>query len=110
MNWPCPHPSVFSVLMVYEHHDVVLQLVGELDIAGRSALDECIATALAERPRRLVFELSALEFVDVYGAHAFRHARSEASDAGVEVILDNPNPTVCQLLDWCGVLDGATVR
>jgi anti-anti-sigma factor len=98
------------MLVVYEHHDVVLQLSGELDLDGRPALDACIRRSLDDHPRRLVLEMSALVFADVVGADAFADARRRADAAGVELVVDSPTPSVRRVLALCGVLGDLHVR
>jgi anti-sigma B factor antagonist len=101
---------VFSVLVVHEHHDVVLQLSGELDLGARAALDACIAESLADGPRRLVLEVSGLEFADATGIGAVMQARDAADAAGVELIVDSPTPFVRHVLDLCDALGDTRVR
>jgi len=109
-SWPCPHPSTFSILVVHEHHDVLIQLSGELDLAGRDPLAACVTGALADAPRRLVLELSGLEFLDVVGAACCAATRAAADEAGVELIVDAPNPFVRRVLDLCGAVEGYRIR
>jgi anti-sigma B factor antagonist len=109
-SWPCPHPSVFSILVVHEHHDVVIQLSGALDLAGRDPLAACVASALADEPRRLVLELSGLDFVDVVGAACFAVARTAADEAGVELVVDAPTPFVRRVLDLCDAVEESRIR
>jgi len=110
LTWRCPHPSQFAILVVYELHDVALHLSGELDIANKDGFDDCVGAALEERPRRLVLELSALEFTDVVGVNCFVDARARAQAVGVDVILDSPNDGLRQLLDVRGVTQDFRIR
>ncbi len=109
-TWTCPHPSAFGILVVYAVHDVILQLSGELDLAGRDAFDDCVTTALEATPRRLVLELSALDFTDVVGMRSFVKARLLAEAAGVQLILDSPNRLVRWLLGSGEVLNDFGIR
>jgi anti-anti-sigma factor len=110
LTWRCPHPSEFAILVVYELHDVALHLSGALDTANKETFDECVRAALADCPRRLVLELSALELADGVGVSCFVEARSRAEAAGVDLILDSPNVTVRQLLDHRGVTQHFRIR
>jgi anti-sigma B factor antagonist len=96
--------------VVHELHDVVLQLSGELDLGGVDTLDECVASALAEQPRRLVLELSSLEFADCAAIRCFVRARRSAEAARVELILDTLVPAVRRTLELTGALDAFHVR
>jgi anti-anti-sigma factor len=105
-SWPCPHPAEFGILVVYEVHDVTLQLSGELTDSGMAAFESCVDSALADRPRRLVLELSALEGMDGVGVECFIGARDRAEAAGVQLVLDSPNAQARELLADGG--DGET--
>jgi anti-anti-sigma factor len=109
-GWPCPRPSLFAILVVHEPHDVVLQLSGELDLGGVDALADCVGTALADHPRRLVLELSALAFVDVVGSRCLDESRRRAEAAGVELILDSPGDGVRRVLELRDQLRAFRIR
>jgi anti-anti-sigma factor len=110
MPWRCPHPSVFSILVVFEPHDIALQLSGALDEDSCLPLEEAVTMALGEEPRRLVLELSALDAIDGAGVDQFVLARKQAGDAGVELVVDSPNDAVRAQLDDSGAIGGWHVR
>jgi anti-sigma B factor antagonist len=102
-TWRCPNPSEFSLLVVAQHRDVVVQLCGELDLEGAGTLAECLRAALAGTPRRLVLDLSALTFADSTGLATFASARRAADSADVELVLDSPTPPVRRVLELTGL-------
>jgi anti-anti-sigma regulatory factor len=93
---------VFSVLVVRDARDVVLQLSGTLDGRERAALSDCIEHSLAEEPRRLVLELSGLEDVDTDGADAVRAAADLAGEIDVELVLQNAPSVLRPAFEGCG--------
>jgi len=97
-TWRCPNPSEFSLLVVSQHLDIVVQLCGELDLASIPSLEECLGAAAAEAPRRLVLDLSALMFIDAAGVAALVRARRRADAEAVGMVLDSPIAPVRRVL------------
>jgi anti-sigma B factor antagonist len=110
VTWPCPNPSEFSLLVVTQNLDIVIQLCGELDLDALASLEECLEHATAEGPRRLVVDLSGLDFLDAAGIGALLRARSTAASSGVDFVLDSPTPPVHRVLDVTGVVGELVVR
>jgi anti-anti-sigma factor len=95
---------------MYDLHDIVLQVTGSLDAFEVAAFDECVDAAIAEEPRRLIVELSALESMDEHGLRAVIGARDRAARADVDFVLDSPSAAVTALLDDADVREGFFVR
>ena len=93
-TWRCPDPSEFSLLVVTQHLDIVVQMCGELDVTALSSLEECLTVAVGEEPRRLVLDLSALDFIDAAGLGVLVRARHLAETRDVAFVLDSPTPSV----------------
>jgi anti-anti-sigma factor len=109
-TWPCPSPARFSILYMYDLHDIVLQLSGDLDEANTPGFGQCVDAAIAEDPRRLIVEMSALDTVDRPGLDEIVDARDRAARAGVDFILDSPNREILAMLDRSGVRESFFVR
>ena len=109
-SWPCPHPADFAILVVHTRADVVLQLSGALTYEGSDAFDKCVEWVLADAPRRLVLEASALLALDRSGVASFFKASRRAETASVELVLDSPNELVSTLLEAAGIRDAFVVR
>jgi anti-anti-sigma regulatory factor len=110
MPWRSPHPSVFSILVVFEPHDIALQLSGTLAEDSCLPLAEAVTMALGEQPRRLVLELSALDAIDGAGVDEFVLARKHAGEVGVELVVDSPNDAVREQLDAADAIGGWHIR
>jgi anti-anti-sigma factor len=109
-TWPCPSPARFSILYMYDLHDIVLQLSGDLDGVDTPGFGLCADAAIAEEPRRLIVEMSALNTMDDSGLDAIVAARDRAAVAGVDFILDSPNARIITMLDHAGVRESFFIR
>ena len=78
--------------------EVVITLVGELDIATAPELWAAIDKALAQGRTKLVLDLSALAFVDSTGLGVFVRAAKELRAAGGGLALKAPGERVSKLL------------
>jgi anti-anti-sigma factor len=95
---------------MYDLHDIVLQLSGDLDEVNTAGFRRCADEAIAEHPRRLIVEMSALDTVDDPGLWSVVDARDRASVADVDFILDSPNPRITTMLEGAGILEGFFIR
>lgn len=109
-TWHCPNPSEFSLLVVAQHLDIVVQLCGELDLVALGSLDACLEVVLREGPRRLVLDLSSLSFIDAAGVAVLLRARRRAEEADVALILDSPTAPVSRVLALADVDAEFTIR
>jgi anti-sigma B factor antagonist len=81
--------------------DPLIKLTGELDLLSADSLRHAIAAALESRPRRLVFELSGLRFIDSAGLAVL----IEASGSVDLVELRDPSPAVRRAVELTGLAD-----
>jgi anti-anti-sigma factor len=95
---------------MYDLHDIVLQLSGELDRDNTVGFGRCADAAIAEQPRRLIVEMSALDTMDETGLRSVAEARDRAIEASVEFVLDSPNPSITSLLDAAGIRESFFIR
>jgi anti-anti-sigma regulatory factor len=86
-NWPCPSPASFSLLVRYDRRDVVLVLAGDMRRRDTRAFASCVAVVNAERPRRLILDLSALQSFDEPCVAAIAEAGRSCAVAGVELVV-----------------------
>jgi anti-anti-sigma factor len=95
---------------MYDLHDIVLQLSGDLDEVNIPGFERCADEAISEHPRRLIVEMSALESIDERGLRSMTDVRDRATVGNVDFILDSPNPWITTMLDGAGVRDGFFIR
>jgi anti-anti-sigma factor len=79
----------------------VLQLSGDLDIAGADALEAAVAQIAAQGPAELVFDLTDLRFMDSAGIAVLVGA---SRDIGA-VQLRNPSAIVRRIVELTGLTD-----
>jgi anti-anti-sigma factor len=95
---------------MYDLHDIVLQLSGDLDEVNTPGFGRCADAAISEHPRRLIVEMSALDTIDDPGLSSVVGARERAAGADVDFILDSPNPRISEMLDDAGVREFFFIR
>lgn len=77
-----------------------LMLSGRLDSVTAPKLDQALDGVLAKSPiTRLVFDLSALEYLSSAGIRCFIRARKAIEPKGGSVAVVNPQPAVRKVLD-----------
>ena len=82
---------------------VVLELHGELDLAGAPMLAGEIERAERKAPQILVLDLENLQFVDSAGLRVMLAAHQRAAERGAEFALTPGTPQVQRLLTIAGV-------
>ncbi|MBP0456029.1 STAS domain-containing protein [Streptomyces montanisoli] len=96
------------------HHSTdrgpVLRVVGDLDHAQTTALRERIDDLVLGPGRRLVIELSGLDFCDSTGITALLAARRHAQAAGADMVLTGVPADTMRVLTTAGLDQVFTIR
>lgn len=92
-----------------EGDDATVTLGGELDLSTAPDLQDALAE-LTDAPRRVVVDLSGLEFCDSTGLAALLGAHKTLSDNGGTLELLAPNPMLVNLVRITGLDDVFEVR
>lgn len=77
----------------------VLVLSGELDISNGAALEEAVASAAAEHPDLLIFDLAGLRFMDSSGISVLLDAATKVKTVQVR----DPSPIVRRIIQVTGL-------
>ena len=87
-----------------DHADagVVVHLAGELDLYNAHEVREALLAACAERPRRLVVDLSDVQFVDSTALGVLVEARSRMDDKQA-FVLASPVAETMRALEVSGL-------
>lgn len=88
-----------SAEVVADGREAVIRLVGELDITSVDAVRAEINTVLAASPERLIFDLSALEFMDSSGIAMLLIVAGAVG----RIELRHASPIVCQVIEHTGL-------
>jgi anti-sigma B factor antagonist len=84
---------------------LVVRPHGELDLNTTSELERALLGALERKPRILIVDLGAVEFMDSTGLRALLMAAEQADTAGHEFAVVQGPPQVQRLLDLTKVSD-----
>jgi anti-anti-sigma factor len=109
-SWPCPRPGRFSILVVSARGYLILQLTGTLDVEVADTFCDCAEFAVAERPQRLVLEMSGLDPLDLVGVRCFGRVAGLAEHAGVRVAIESPDDETVHALHDAGLGDVLPVQ
>jgi anti-anti-sigma factor len=77
----------------------VVKLCGEIDISNADQVGAELARFLAEGTRRLVVDMSALEFMDSSGIAMLLHAAAQVDSISVR----RPSPVVRRIIEATGL-------
>jgi anti-anti-sigma factor len=80
-----------------------LSVSGEIDLTTAPILERALQEAESLLPRRIVLELSALQFIDSSGLHALCAAHARAEQHGRALVLENVPAHVRRLLGIAGM-------
>jgi anti-anti-sigma factor len=87
---------------------VVVELVGEIDAATRTATIDEVRRALSREPLAIAVDLSRVSFMDCAGLGALVEARAIAEQAGCALYARSPSRPAAWLLELAGLLDHLT--
>ena len=98
-----------SIDVQREGDDALVRVAGELDISTSPDLQDALAE-LTDAPRRVVVDLSDLEFCDSTGLAALLGAHKALSEAGGTLELRHPSKMVVGLVQITGLDDVFEIR
>jgi anti-anti-sigma factor len=93
-----PGDGPVTVTAVIAPDLITLVVSGELDAATMSVLSHRLAQVAARRPRRLVFDLAQVGFIDCAATRLIASAAGFLP-AGGRPVLRHPSPAVRRILD-----------
>jgi len=77
----------------------IVAVSGDLDISNADALEATVASIVARRPERLVFDLAQLRFMDSAGIAVLLGAAAKVQS----VHIRNPTPAVRRVVELTGL-------
>ena len=92
-------PPELSIASFVRNSTPQIDLGGELDMAGRSAVRQVIDDVLERAPRRVVLDLSRLTFMDSTGVHLVNETRDRAAATQIELVLIPGPPAVQRVFE-----------
>jgi anti-sigma B factor antagonist len=98
-------PETLAIGTSRRHADYVIELAGELDLAGVTRFAEAVAGALDTDARTIVLDLSKLEFLDSTGVHAILKAERLLSAQHRSLVLVRGPRQVQRIFEIAGLAD-----
>ena len=89
--------------------DVVLLATGEIDLVAKEAFDESLRLALEATDRRLIVDLSGVEFMDSTALNSLVRAQSTMND-GARITLRGAKPSAKRVFEIAGLMNYFTVE
>jgi anti-sigma B factor antagonist len=84
----------------------IVTVSGDLDISNAATLEQAVASITAERPERLIFDLSGLRFMDSAGIAVLLDAAGKVK----AVHLRDPSPAVRRVVELTGLTDVLSIE
>jgi anti-anti-sigma factor len=100
-----PLPGQLVIDRTIEGDAVTLVVRGELDLTSAPVFERALLEAEASNPRRVIIDLSGLEFMDSTGLRALLIARERAQENGHELALRRGPRQVQRVLELTKTLD-----
>jgi anti-sigma B factor antagonist len=85
---------------------VIVTVSGDLDISNASTLEQAVASITAERPERLIFDLSGLRFMDSAGIAVLLDCAGKVNT----IRLRDPSPAVRRVVELTGLTDVLSIE
>lgn len=98
-----PKPAPLELSTTDEHGNVVLAVKGEIDATTTDQLRERIRAAFDAGNRRLVVDLSAVDFIDSTGLGVLVGALRYYKEQDGDVLLRSPSPIADRVLTVSGL-------
>jgi len=87
----------------HRNGDVVVRLVGEIDLYNAADVGSALGRIASEQPGRIVVDLAEVEFVDSTALGALIQARKELGNGSL--VLAAPRAEVRRALEVAGLID-----
>jgi anti-sigma B factor antagonist len=100
-----PLPGQLVIDRTTDGDAVILALRGELDLTSAPLFEQALMEAESSKPRRVIIDLSGLEFMDSTGLRALLIARERAQENGHELALRRGPRQVQRVLELTKTLD-----
>lgn len=100
---PAPDPRHLTIDSRINSDGVTLLIEGEIDLASAPALERELREAESSMPRRIVLDLTALEFIDSTGIWLLFRAQERATAAGHTLALTRVPAQAQRLFSLTGV-------
>jgi anti-anti-sigma factor len=102
--------QAFDVETIEDRNQVLVRVVGELDLVTTPVLDRHLAGAVTRERARIVVDLSAVTFLDVRGVNALVTASTGALALGSELVVRGGGEALQRLVEVLGLTGHLTLE
>lgn len=95
----------FAITTQWSGTDVVLAVVGELDLSAAAAWDASVDEALGQMPSQITIDLGGTTFVDSSGLRLLLTLRQTTGEREIAFRIANISHAVARLLEVTGLTD-----
>jgi anti-sigma B factor antagonist len=92
----------FAISVAHIHDEVVLAVEGELELASADQLERSVARLQQPEIKRIVLDLSQVQFIDSSGLRVLLAVRNAAKRKGHALVLVAPAPSVQRIFEITG--------
>jgi anti-anti-sigma factor len=106
-------PAVDNMSLLYrrEGRNVVVEVVGELDLNSVGHLDQRLADLIDDQGcRSIVLDLHGLQFIGSSGLMVLLRAHQLAQSRGSEITLAHVPPMARRVIETCGLLSTFNIK
>lgn len=96
-------PTGFAVDATRGGGEIVVSVVGEVDISTAPLLWECLEAEILTAPERVVLDLAQMDFIDSTGLTVLIRAHKRLSGAGAALVLRSPTPPAARVFAVSGL-------
>ena len=90
---------MLSITVDTSNHDLVLGIVGELDMATADTLRSALEAIDRTDSDRVVVDLEHVTFIDSSGLLALLNTRDRLAERNIRLLISNPRPQARRLFD-----------
>ena len=102
--------QAFDVETIEDRTQVLVRVVGELDLVTAPVLDRHLAGAIGRERPRVVVDLAAVSFLDIRGLNSLVAADAAARRAGTTLVVRGGGEQLVRLVEVCGLEDQLTIE
>jgi anti-sigma B factor antagonist len=85
--------------------EVIVALVGEMDLSNARTLSEAIGELLDARPAQVTLDLTDLSFLDSSGIRCLVNTAKRATEVGCDLAIRNAARPVARVMELTGVVE-----
>jgi len=93
------NPHSLSIDKTLENGVLIIALTGDIDLRTSPELNETLGDVVSSRPRRVVFDLAGVQYIDSSGVGTLVNLKRQVERGGGEVILAGPQTRVRNVLE-----------